>query len=735
LDVAAVLDRCIKLERDGQERQRNLQIIERAYAGDYQERQRRGHWKKIFGGSDLSDLYYDDEKQTKLRIVVNLLKPMAEAKRGLIGKMPDVRVPVNGIDPATQMLADANELRIRAMWRESKMKRMCGDMGFYLPIHGDCVGYVDLDFETKKVKLGVRSSRGFYAVPADSECIKIAEAVFTATYSGLHAAALFGKPELEGYTNVKVYEYWNKDQHSYVTQAWEKGFLINNKNLFTPLVPLVVFPNIAIPGSLYGDSDIEQGIELVKEFNRRYSIETEAIVRTLFAPWIVKNPLQVPKEISLDPYSVIPVGEGGDVRPAQPAQIPYQWMQGKNELRGLINTVTGTPSALTGEMDSQIVTAKAFNASLGPMNAQMEVRNQYIHDGIEMLNMLGLKAQCEIFGDEKQKTFAMTADGSQYGLEYFGKEIEGYYENEVYVPGSSFIDEQTAFMQTQASLNQGRMSKRTAMRLDPNIPNVEDELNQIDQEKLHDAQIMAQAQQMMAQASQGPPPPGGPPTGDPSAPPTGSGSANPSQAESDLYAAERGGSPAGVAPPAGESLPGGEAALSGPPLPTAGSPLEGMGAEPQQFMEPPAQGLSSVARAVVDEFRDIAAIPQGNTVFLTGPVLQGVLAPHSCEVYLSDMNDKATVVNHMKKSAPEIHGNMDFYQGMPPADLPSIDVSPGSEGYDLSAPGENPADSLGTPPGASGPSAGGPDMASMMGNLPPEMASQVGGMMGQQGAV
>ncbi len=731
MDAAAVLDRCKKLERDGQERERILRRNEDAIGGDYQDRKRRGRWRRLLGGGDFSSLYYDDDKQQKIRIVVNILNPMVEAKRGLIGKMVDTRVPVSGIDPETQRLADANELRIRAIWRESKMKRLLGDMGWYLPIHGDCVGFVDLDLDKKKATIGVRSGRGFYAVPKDFRCIEIAEACFVATYSGLHAAALFDRPELEDVTNVTVYEYWNEEQHSYITEAW-KGFLINNENKFAPHVPLSVIPNKSIPGSLRGDDDVSAGIELVKEYNRRYAIETEAIVRTLFAPWIVKNPLQVPKEISLDPYSVIPVGEGGDVKPAQPAQIPWQWMKGKEELRGLINTVTGTPSALTGEMDSQTVTAKAFNASLGPLNASMEVRNVYQHDAIEHLTMLALKAQCEIFGDDVHKTFAMSRDGVPFALEYRGKEIEGYYENEVFIPGSSFVDEQTEFMQVQAALNQGRMSKRSAMRYDPRIQNIEDELAQIDAEKLHEAQIMAQAQAIMAAASQQPPmqPTGGAPGG---APPP-----DAAAAESEMYAAERGGAPAAppTAPPGGLAQPA--APGGGAPIESPASPLGGPPAEPE-ILESDPSVLSPVTRAVIDEFRDVYGIPSSNTVYLAGPVLQGNLSgPGSCEVYLSDMNDKATIVNHMKKDGPEIYGTMEFYSGEPPEGIAYVNVGPGSNGYETEGATEDelPPDMggppppgmmpEGMPPGGNAPAGAAPGM----GNLPPEMMAQVQAMMG-----
>lgn len=720
MDASDVLELCQKLEKKGSARQANLRLIERAYKGDLEDRKRRGFWSRFFG--DALPLYYDDEKAQKLRIVVNLLRPMVEAKRGLIGKAPTNRVPPSGIDAGAYALAEANEARIAAMYRWSQYKLHFANMGWFLPIHGDCVGYCDLDLENERPMLGVRSSRNFYATAADITCTALREAVFVNTYDGRHAAAMFDAKWLDQYDDVKVYEFWNKDIHAYVTDKDSSRFILRNENKFHPHVPLRVLPNIAIPGSINGDGDVEEGMELVKEFNRRYSIETEAIIRTLFAPWVVKNPLKVPKEISLDPYSVIPVGEGGDVKPAQPAQIPWQWMKGKDELRSLINYTTGTPSALTSEMDSATVTAKAFNASLGPWNAQLDVKNQYIYPGWEFLTMLGLKAMCEFWPDKSYKTFYHTQDGSPHALEFLGGEIDGYYENEVYIPGSSFVDAQTDFMQIQASRTDKRMSRRTAMRLDPRIPDVEKELAMIDEEDAKDATKMAQLN-AIAQGGGGPP-------GMPSGAPSGSALPPAATGQDPLAASSGGMPPAGspAAPTGGASDPSAGAPPIDPAVPQSPEelmdPMTGGGAATS--MAPTPGSLSSVARVVVDEFRDVD-IPAGDTVMLMGPVLQGSLGPQACEVYLSEMNNKATIVNHMTKSLPEVVGEgkdgIAFFRGTPPEGSIYIDVSPGTKGYELV--GGDP----GTPfeAGAAGPMA---EPGAAMAGLPPEMAGMMGSMMG-----
>ena len=137
--------------------------------------------------------------------------------------------------------------------------------------------------------------------------------------------------------------------------------------------------------------------------------------------------------------------------------------------------------------------------------------------------------------------------------------------------------------------------------------------------------------------------------------------------------------------------------------------------------------LSSVTRAVVDEFRDVN-IPMGDHVYLMGPILQGNIGPMSCEVYLSDMNDKATIVNHMTKDMPELVGEgkdgIAFYSGKPPEGSQYIDVSPGSKGYELVTPGGQGAGQ------ESMPEMPGTDIGAMTQGLPPEMAGMMGSMMG-----
>ena len=116
--------------------------------------------------------------------------------------------------------------------------------------------------------------------------------------------------------------------------------------------------------------------------------------------------------------------------------------------------------------------------------------------------------------------------------------------------------------------------------------------------------------------------------------------------------------------------------------------------------------------ALADEFRDIAKIK--GQVYLAGQCLTGDLA--MIDVYLTDQNDKQTILNHMKKHVPPLDGRFGFLPAPPPE--PYLEVTPGTTGYEPV--GGAPA-GAGTEPEA--PLAGGEE-------VPPDIMAQLQGMMG-----
>ena len=225
------------------------------------------------------------------------------------------------------------------------------------------------------------------------------------------------------------------------------------------------------------------------------------------------------------------------------------------------------------------------------------------------------------------------------------------------------------------------------------------------QERLDAARLQAiiqvEAQKILAQAQSQQPPQGGAPQLGPGPTP------GPAAAEQDMYAQERGANPSGpsTASPAPATGTGGE------PMPPGMAPPAGLPPVPgpsDTMMNPP---VGAVARAAVDEFRDIAKIPHGHKILVGGPVItDDRLGPHTVEVFLTDMNDKATIVNHITNTAQELHGCMDFFEGDPVG--PYIDATPGSAGYDVQGkPGEEPLSGEMIPPEMAGMAGAGPEGA------------------------
>ena len=185
------------------------------------------------------------------------------------------------------------------------------------------------------------------------------------------------------------------------------------------------------------------------------------------------------------------------------------------------------------------------------------------------------------------------------------------------------------------------------------------------------------------------------------------------QTEQNL-AAEKGGMVPGAQPNA--APPGGTAAT-----PTeAGSAGMGQPAEPGEEED--------VIVAVADLFRAIAKIR--GEVWLVGDYLEGGITPEEfaegyIEVYVSDPLDKQTILNGLRGT--ELAGAVEqqrviFHENeaMLTQHL-SLDVSPGSQGYEPSMKGENPKappEEAAMPPGME------PEEA-MMQEAPPEMMGAV----------
>lgn len=631
--VDEILAKVQTLKSEAGTRESRYDDLEDAYYGKLVDRQREGAWTAA-NSSALPDRI----KAKNVTIVVNFLKQVVEAKRAFIGIIPNLRVPTFDMDPKTVELCEKLERVIwGGIWGPSNIGRRMGDAGFYQSLLGTAVGCIWPDFEIKRPKIVIRSPRGFYCVPEDEDGIVLSEAMFLSEVPGMQAAARFADKKLADQKTVKVVEYWDKETRTII--AGEK--IVPGKSFSHGLgfVPILTMPNIGIPGSPFGDSDIESGIELQKEINYRHTLEAEILEQMIIQPMVLEGAENFPEDMTLTPDTILTVAQGGKGYRMPALQVPYQWIQLTQQLEQLMDRVVDAPSALRSEFQGSVLTGKGFSSMMGPMQARMELRHQYVYPALEKLTQMGLQMWEKMWGSEEHivsGNYNKTRFAEKFRFEEFGD----YFEVEVFLDSSAYFDQQSRFVMSLQGIQNRVISKLTAMQYNPMVRDVSREAEQIRKEQTEDVQFAQQAQ-MIAQS----PTTVNPPMGEPG---------------KTAYSLERG--YMGETPPA--PAQGGLEQIATPAVPSAPTAIPGL----------EDKGEPGLLDDVVNLFSAIPNIK--GRVWLVGAVLDGDVSK-GIHVYVSAAVDKQTILNFIAKMVPAIHGKVSFTVGVPQEE--SVEVTPGKE--------------------------------------------------------
>ena len=120
----------------------------------------------------------------------------------------------------------------------------------------------------------VRGPQHFYVIPYDDDGLEIAKCLWVDEMCGTDIAVRFGLKKYESDTNYyDVIQYIDEHQMSVIVNDKDEAFSIENVLGF---VPVVCIGNIGVPGSPFGDTDVEPGIPLAEEITYRVSLEDEA---------------------------------------------------------------------------------------------------------------------------------------------------------------------------------------------------------------------------------------------------------------------------------------------------------------------------------------------------------------------------------------------------------------------------------------------------------------------------
>lgn len=639
VDLDAIEDERLMIagEDAQQERHAGYDEIEAARGGRMLDRQRSGIYRKI-----LANIlpWYTEAAKSAPQCTINIADPILTFQQAFLGIKPSFRVPFASYDEDDVAHADMLERLLRHDLRRMMGGRRFLENGDVAPMYGTAVNRVTWDLVKKIPRWEVRIPRNYWCVARDDDGFDIAASWSLTEMSGYKADRIFPKVGFQGTKVYRIIEHWSDDVHVFYSPDLPKNVpLPGSHTNALGKVPECLVQFRRKPGSIWGESAIWNIIELQKEFNRRQALETEWLLRTLYAPWIARNARNLPKRLPYGPGAVIAVEGDGGLEQARGGDLgAYQWRQSKQELMSLVKFISDTPDQYMGAMDSDIVTGKGFLQSLMPANARIEARHREMFPAYERVMALVLEVHERIFPDEPVVLLGVIDDengrGQRYAMQIMPEEIAGYYEVEVYQDSSAFLDISQKILLGLNMVDKKTLSVSGFMEFAGVVEDrvleqqrIEEEQDRAFEREIQRLMMQAQLQQGMM-APQGMPPQAVPPQ---------------------------------VMPPQGpaQGLP--------PGLPA-----------PAEEVMPPEQAQ----QIILEEFSEfLRGLSLKGRCWLGGGILDGNLdETETLDIWLENMIDKATIVNAVKNDErfSWAHGHIEFHQG--PPDSKAIEVTEGTVG-------------------------------------------------------
>ena len=622
------------------------------YGGNtYRARKRVGYWQRAV--SVFKKRTEDQDLSTTTPI--NLIRPAILSKVAYMGLPPTTRVPEPPMENEDEAIefADRQEKAYLGLQRASNFPRRCYDMAWFQGAMGGAALGVWPDMRRKRPRIFVRGPQHFYTIPFDEDGLELSKCLWVDEMCGTDIAARWGVSKYESDTQYyDVIQYIDEEQMTVIVEDKHEIFSVENVLGF---VPVVCVGNIGVPGSPFGDTDVEPGIPLAEEINFRMALEDEAAEGQV-NPIIVARGGKIPEDLAIGKGGRIEIAADGGVELLGPLPIPASFFESIKMLERWYDAVTDNPAALRGESMGNVISGKGFNAMLSPMTARLQIRRSLIDPAIEQMNrhMMLMWHKFPKFKDTPQRLTGYR------GKEFFRIEVEPdeflidkemYTENEVFITSQSFLDRQGTDVELMQLYQNELISWDTVVENLPYVQNKARERRRIEKDRQWKAEGMAMAQQMVNSAA----------------------TANP-----DLGAQER-------------TNYGLERGFMGE-MPAQPMP-EAQGAAPPAEMggAPPTEEGPDLMGALMEVFESIPKLKGrvwlGGTPLLEPEAMGG--EDWTVTVWLEDPTDKATIVNYVKKAAPELYNHLEFQTGEP-GEEPAVEVGgeQGPEGMQGGMPAE-----------------------------------------------
>lgn len=566
-------------------------------------------------------------------ISANMVLPMIEDWKSIIGILPTVYVPpTHPGDPSSNIAANKRENIIGGIHYDSALPVKFLEGAHYSTLFGCQIPQVVPDFDSRRIRIRVNSPYRCHARVGldginlhhlafdwDEDTDLLAE-----EYPEIKPIIDKKKSKLGLSTtpgNMVVTE-WNDANHRMflVDGQWIEGLPMVTHNW--GFVPAAVIPNIVGTGSLWSRGDAQQVIGLAQTLSEVLSMSHDALFQQVHDQILIfaDKPFN---QMGIGPFEITQVEKGAQVQLLHGGQSLPAVGNSVAMLERLIRLMGGWPQVMSSEMDSSVISGKAFVAAQGPVAARAAIKHIIMQEYWQRINSYALMLYEKLFPYDEVRLMSVSGGVATSVLPKAGRgasdfvtfvpsqDIAGHYENLLTFPpaGTDRYRQSVEWLQyVEAGVLSINFIRENTPGVDPQAMEKE-----VLAEFMAKADRQAQAMQMMQ-----PPQPG------PGAPPSGAGMAG----------------PAASGPVAGPVAQGPPAAMGGPaaqPAPMA----------PPMAMEAPTTTVGPNDRVTLGQVRKAFSVVKKvrGQVYLGGALVTSGFTTGPIEVWVTDPQDKGTLIS------------------------------------------------------------------------------------------
>jgi hypothetical protein len=576
-------------------------------------------------------------------IPANLVRPLTEDWKSVIGVPPSVYCPPSRPgDQEASMRANMREKIIEAIDSDSAMDIHFLEGAHYQTLYGCQIHQCIPDPEAKRIykrvaspyhahaRVGMDGINLHYLAFDWEEDAELLRDEYPGVRHVLDAKADTVKITEWNDKNVRLFLIDGKyvEDLPYVEHNW--GF-----------VPAAIIPNIVGTGSIWSRSDAQQAVYLSQILSEEISMEHDALFQHVHDDVFVFADKPI-NQMGVGPYEITQVEKDAKVQLLHQGLALPEIGSSLATLERLIRLQGGWPEVMSSELDSSVISGKAFSAAQGPVAARAAIKHIVMAGYMQRVNSFALMLYEKLFPDEEIEILRVTGNvatsmfpkagrsGSEYVSFIPRRDIGGRYDNLLtFSPaGSDRYRQAIEWLQyAEAGVISLNFIRENTKGIDPQAMEAE-----VAREFMEKAERQVRAQQMAMGAQM--------------------------QAQMQMAAQ----APQGAAPQAAGQ----------PPTEVAVGP---MSPEPQTNEPAPAVPGAKPGRVTLREatqiFKGVRNI-RGQVV-LAGAIVTTGWTDGPIEVYVEDPQDKGTLIRGTPYGKS---GKLLFHGFPPPEDEQMVDVTP-----------------------------------------------------------